>query len=177
MELQELLLQRRSCRSYKNEKVLKEDVEEIIKSALLAPSWKNSQTGRYYVALSDEAINVVKDSLPEFNQNNSKNAAYIVACYKKGDSGYSVTINDFTDEYKDSWGAYDLGLQNSYLLLKAKELGYDTLIMGMRDEEKLRKYFNIPEDQAILPVIAIGKADKEMTLRPRKEVCEVLNIK
>ena len=70
--------------------------------------------------------------------------------------GYYYGISGNGNDY---WGAYDLGLQNSYLILKAKELGYDTLIMGLRDEEKLRAYFNIPEDEIMLPVIAIGKAN------------------
>lgn len=167
MELKELINQRRSCRKFKEADVKKEDIEEIVKSALMAPSWKNSETGRYYVALSKEEIQAVYDSLPDFNKNSSKNAAYIIATYKTGISGNG-------DDY---WGAYDLGLQNSYLILKACELGYDTLIMGIRDEEKLRTLFNIPKDEKILPVIAIGKKEKELQLNPRKDFNEVLYIK
>ena len=70
-----------------------------------------------------------------------------------------------------------MGLQNSYLILKAKELGYDTLIMGLRDEAKLRQIFSIPDDEIMLPVIAIGKADGELVNRPRKTLTEVLKIK
>ena len=176
MELGELLIQRRSVRSYKEAKVTKEDIEAIIKATLYAPSWKNTETGRYHVAISEEAIKAVYDCLPGFNQKSTKNAAYIVSSYKKELSGCS-TPGVFTDEHKDSWGAYDLGLQNSYLILKASEMGYDTLIMGLRDEEKLREYFNIPDDEIILPVIAIGKRDKEVTMVPRKTVEEVLNTK
>lgn len=167
MEFQELVKIRRSCRSYIEAIPSKEDIEEIIKCALMAPSWKNSETGRYYVALDSETIKEVYECLPDFNKNSSKNAAYIVATYKKGISGNG----------DDSWGAYDLGLQNSYLLLKASELGYDTLIMGLRDEERLRKCFSIPEDEIMLPVIAIGKKAKELNLNPRKEITEVLKIK
>ncbi|MBO4359076.1 MAG: nitroreductase family protein, partial [Erysipelotrichaceae bacterium] len=76
----------------------------------------------------------------------------------------------------DVWGGYDLGLQNAYLLLKAKEMGYDTLIMGLRDVEKIRAYFNIPEDEMVLPVIAIGKAGEEPALRPRKDLSEILKV-
>lgn len=167
MEFSKLIEIRRSCRSYKEGIPSKSDIEEIVKCALMAPSWKNSETGRYYVALDSEAINEVYECLPDFNKNSSKNAAYIVATYKKGISGNG----------DDMWGAYDLGLQNSYLILKASELGYDTLIMGLRDEDRLRKYFSIPDDEIMLPVIAIGKKAKELNLNPRKEIKEVLNIK
>lgn len=167
MEFMELIKERRSCRSFTQAEVKKEDIEEIIKATLLAPSWKNSETGRYYVAITQEQIKSVYDCLPDFNKKSSENAAYIVCTFKKGISGNG----------DDNWGSYDLGLQNSYLILKAKELGYDTLIMGLRDEERLRSIFNIPNDEIMLPVIAIGKSNKELLLNPRKEIDEVLNIK
>ncbi|MBR3228470.1 MAG: nitroreductase family protein [Erysipelotrichaceae bacterium] len=177
MEFTKLVQERRSVRSYREAEVSKEDIEEMVRTALFAASWKNTETGRYYVALSKEAVDAVRDALPDFNRNSTENAAYIVASFKKGESGWSNTINGFTDELRDSWGAYDLGLQNSYLMLKATELGYDTLVMGIRDEKKLRGYFNIPQDEAVMPVIAIGKRAEEPKLRPRREVKNVLSLK
>ena len=57
MELQEVLNSRRSMRSYDAEKkVTKEQLETIINAAILAPSWKNLQTSRYYCILSDEKM-------------------------------------------------------------------------------------------------------------------------
>lgn len=167
MEFNELVKIRRSCRSFLDEKVLLEDIKKIMETAVQAPSWKNSQTGRYYVALSDEAIKEVYDDLPDFNQNSSKNAAYIVCTFKKGISGNG----------DDNWGAYDLGLQNSYMMFQASQLGYDTLIMGLRDEEKLRKYFEIPEDEIMLPVIAIGKRNGDCRLRARIDCNEIFKTK
>ena len=49
MELQQAMSLRRSVRGYNGKKVEREKLEDIIKAALLAPSWKNSQTSRYYV--------------------------------------------------------------------------------------------------------------------------------
>ena len=50
MELQTCIEQRRSVRKYKNQSVPRELIREIIKAATFAPSWKNSQVSRYYVA-------------------------------------------------------------------------------------------------------------------------------
>ena len=176
MEFNELVKIRRSVRDYKEASVLEEDIKQIIETTLLAPSWKNSETGRYYVALSDETINKVFEALPDFNQHSSKNAAYIIATYKKGLSGFGQA-GQSPDGLADTWGAYDLGLQNAYLCLKASELGYDTLIMGLKDNDKLKEIFNIPDDEVIMPVIAIGKRYSEPKLNKRKEVEEVLKIK
>ncbi|MBQ6334783.1 MAG: nitroreductase family protein [Erysipelotrichaceae bacterium] len=175
MELNELVKIRRSCRRYIDAQVKEEDVKEIIECARLAASWKNSQTGRYYVALSEEAKKAVYEALPDFNRRSSANAAYIVASFKKGLSG-GIGEGKMSEE-GDLWGAYDLGLQNSYLMLKASELGYDTLIMGLRDVEALRTYFAIPEDEIIMPVIAIGKRENELKLGARKQLDEILKIR
>ena len=69
MELQEVLNSRRSMRSYDAEKkVTKEQLETIINAAILAPSWKNLQTSRYYCILSDDKIEEFRHKcLPEFN--------------------------------------------------------------------------------------------------------------
>ncbi len=174
MEFKELVEKRRSVRKYVDGKVVEKDIEAIIRCAQAAPSWKNSQTGRYYVALSEESVKEVYESLPDYNQNSTKNAAYIVATFKSGLSGRG---QDGLVKEGDMWGAYDLGLQNAYLLFRAKELGYDTLIMGLRDEERLRAYFSIPEDEIILPVIAIGRSDDQPVMRARKELAEILKVR
>lgn len=175
MEFSELTQIRRSIRKYKEDRISKEEVEQIMECCRQAPSWKNMQPGRYYAALSDEAVAAVYDSLPDFNRNSSRNAAYIVSTYRRGLSG-SVKPNEMSEE-GDLWGAYDLGLQNAYLLLKARELGYDTLVMGLRDTAKLRSYFNIPEEETILPVIAIGKGDGQPRNNIRKSVEELLQVR
>ena len=53
-------------------------------------------------------------------------------------------------KYGNGWGYYDLGLQNENLILKAKELGLDTLIMGIRDAEKIHEMFQIPETEQVV---------------------------
>lgn len=177
MELDEVVYSRRSIRKYKaNKTISNEVVEQIISYALEAPSWKNTETGRYYVALSKDARDNVVSSLPEFNVNNTVNAcAYIIACYKKGIAGFKLD-GSTTNGLGDKWGTYDLGLQNSLILLKARELGLDTLIMGMRDENKLKSYFSIPDDEEIVSVISLGYRDIEPVKVKRKELNEILKI-
>ena len=172
MEFQELIKVRRSVRSYDaGKKVTKEQLEEMIRAAQLAPSWKNSQTGRYYVAVTEDEITRVKEALPGFNQKSSNGAALIVTTFVKGDSGFGggAPLNELGDE----WGAYDLGLQNAYLVLKASDLGLDTLIMGIRDADVLRNIFSIPEEEEIVSVIAVGYRAAEPGFGGRKPLEEI----
>ena len=86
MELQAVMEKRRSIRNYNPErKVTKEQLEELIKAASYAPSWKNLQTSRYYCVLSENAVKELREKcLPEFNQANSEGAgAYIVTTFLK----------------------------------------------------------------------------------------------
>lgn len=63
MELQSCIEQRRSVRKYKTQPVPREQLREIIQAAIFAPSWKNSQTSRYYVA-EGEAKTELENVLP-----------------------------------------------------------------------------------------------------------------
>jgi len=169
MELTKAMETRRSIRAFKEgETVDKSTLEELVKAAQLGPTWKNSQTGRYYVVMSPEKMDsVIKNTLPEFNQNSCKGcSAIIVTTFVKNRSGFDRQGNP-DNELGNEWGAYDLGLCNQNLLLKATELGLDTLVMGIREEKALRSELSIPEDQEVVVVIAVGyrTADAEMPKR------------
>lgn len=178
MEFQELVEKRRSIRNYKeNCNISEADVKAIISCALEAPSWKNSQTGRYYVVSSESKLKEISENaLPEFNQSNSKNSvALIVTAFEANRSGFNMDGTP-TNEIGNEWGAYDLGLQNMLLCLKAKELGYDTLIMGIRDADRLRAELGIPESQHVVSVIALGVAAAEANRPKRKEIGDILKM-
>ena len=159
MEFLQILENRRSIRAYSEGiTVSREEIEQMITAAQQAPSWKNSQTGRYYVALSEEAISEVRNNcLASFNYDRTLNAAaFVLMTFKSGISGFSPDGLP-TDTLANGWGAYDLGLQNANFILRAFELGYDTLIMGLRDENKLRDLFDIPDEEIVVSLVAIGK--------------------
>ena len=170
MEYAQLLESRRSIRNYKPGMRISEDqIKVMIDAAIQAPTWKNSQTGRYYVAMSEDKINFLRNQcLPEFNASSCANAvALIITTYETKRSGFERDGSP-TNELGDKWGVYDLGLQNENLVLKARETGYDSLIMGIRDADKIRAEFGIPESQEIVAVIAIGVRENDVEKPKRK---------
>ena len=85
MEYAQLLESRRSIRKYKpGMKISEDQIKVMIDAAIQAPTWKNSQTGRYYVAISEDKINYLKNQcLPSFNAASCENAvALIVTAYE-----------------------------------------------------------------------------------------------
>ena len=178
MEFSKLLEERRSIRDYAKDTVInREELEQMIYAAQQAPSWKNSQSGRYYAVISKDNAELLRTTcLPGFNRDRTVGAAgYIVTTFKSGNAGFAPDGTP-TDALGNGWGAYDLGLQNANLLLKARELGYDTLIMGLRDEAKLREMLSIPDDEIMVAVIAIGKRASEPTKPSRKDIEEIVKF-
>lgn len=178
MEFKELIEKRRSIRSFEeNVTVTEEDVRKIIYAAQQAPSWKNSETGRYYIAVSPEMIEKLRtECLAEYNRNNTKNAAaIIVTAYVSNRSGFGRD-GSATNERGNEWGAYDLGLQNMNLIMAARDIGFDTLIMGLRDSAKLHELFGIPEEQNVMSVIAVGKRAAEPEKPVRKNFEDIVKM-
>ncbi len=172
MEFRQLIQERRSIRRYRKCPGIREELEAILREASLAPTWKNSQTARCYVVEDEETMNAFRQAaLPERNQNNCAEAsALIVTTFVKNISGFNN--EEQANEPGNEWGAYDLGLHDAYLILSAKDHGFDTLIMGLRDGEKIREFLDIPEEEEIMAVIALGKRDQEPSARPRKDISE-----
>jgi len=174
MEFKELIAARRSVRSYESA-IGHDALVQILKEAQQAPSWKNQQASRCYVVETPEILEDVRAAaLPSFNRNSSAHAALVVTTYVRDVVGF----NDGTpaNEIGNGWGAYDLGLHDAYLTLAARNAGYDTLIMGIRDADILRAKLNIPENEEIMSVIAVGKRGAEPSARPRKELDEVVRF-
>ena len=177
MEFQKLIEERRTIRKYSPEsRITKEDLLAVIRAAQEAPSWKNSQTGRYYCVMSEEMVEKVsRECLPEMNQAKAENASLIVTTFVHNHAGFQ---KDGTpdNELGNGWGCYDLGLQNENLVLKAKDMGLDTLIMGIRNSEKLREYLEIPASQEVVSVIAVGYGAIKPEMPVRKNVEDIVKF-
>ena len=154
--------------------VTREQMEELIRAAQEAPSWKNSQTGRYYCVLSEEMVDKIRmECLPDAgNAGKSEHAALIITTFVHDRAGFQKD-GSADNELGNGWGCYDLGLQNENLILKATDLGLSTLIMGLREADRLREILNIPETETIVSVIAVGKAAEDPIRPHRKELSEI----
>ncbi|MBO6032357.1 MAG: nitroreductase family protein [Prevotella sp.] len=171
----EVLTTRRSIRSYDASKKISEaEVRELLTATQEAPSWANQQPTKYYVAISDEKVAAVQDMVGG-NKERIKNApVLIVSTFERGKSGFFQ--GNQTNEVGDGWGAYDNGLSNCYLILKARAMGFDTLIMGMRDADELRKLFDIPESETIMAVISLGYRAGEPNRPERRPLDEIVKF-
>lgn len=171
----EVLTSRRSVRSYDATKKISEvEVRTLLTAVQDAPSWANQQPTKYYVAISPEKIAAVQNLVGANKERIAAAPVLIVSTYERGKSGFFQ--GQATNEIGDGWGAYDNGLSNCYLILQARAMGFDTLIMGMRDADGLRQLFNIPESETVMAVISLGYRDSEPTRPDRRPLDEIVKF-
>lgn len=177
MNFDDVIYKRRSIRTYDaNKKVSKEQILELIKAAQQAPSWKNSQTARYYAVFDAEKLAEVRQGLALQNQIVTKDVnVLLVTTYVKNRSGFTRE-GIAENELGNGWGCYDLGLQNALLCLKATDIGLDTVILGLRDADALRKALNIPETEDVGAVIAVGYRTADVPAPKRKAPEEIVTF-
>jgi len=172
MTLNDIAAHRRSIRKYNGQPISREELETLIRFAQEAPSWKNMQTSRYHIVCSPETIAAARQCLGGSNPQKTENtAALIVTTFKHDIVGHTNGIPD--NEGGNGWGWYDLGLQNAYLLLKAAEMNLDTLVIGIRHANQLRALLQIPEDETIGAVIAVGHRVEDAKRPLRKELDDI----
>ena len=58
----------------------------------------------------------------------------------------------------------------------AKNHGWDTLIMGIRNAAKVKEILGIPKGEVLMSVIAVGKSAQKFMKVSRKAVSDVLRI-
>lgn len=173
----ELILSRRSVRHYDPSKeVSRGVVEQLVSAASEAPSWKNQQTGRYRAVLSPDMRERLKECLLSQNKITVKDApVLIVTSFVKDVAGFEKDGSP-TNELGNGWGLYDLGLQNALLLLKAADLGLDSIVLGLRDADAIRRLLNIPDEETVVSVIGIGYRGRDAVRPPRKSLDEIVEF-
>ena len=171
----ELIASRRSVRSYDATKSISEaEVRQLLTAVQEAPSWANQEPTKYYVAMSEEKLTAVKEMVGRNKQNIADAPVVIVSTFEKGKSGFFN--GEATNEIGEGWGAYDNGLSNAYLILKARAMGFDTLIMGMRDADALRALFDIPSNETIMAVISLGYRAQQPSRPERRPLDDIVKF-
>ena len=171
----DVLTSRRSVRGYDATKSISEaEVRTLLTAVQEAPSWANAQPTKYYVAMSPEKLAAVQDLVGGNKPRIVGAPVLIVSTYERGKSGFFR--GEQTNEVGDGWGAYDNGLSNAYLVLTARAMGFDTLIMGMRDAAGLRELFRIPGEETVMAVIALGYRAIEPSQPTHRDLDEIVKF-
>ena len=174
-----MIKERRSIRKYKNEKVDREIMKEIVDIAKWSPSWANFQVARYTLVDDEEIIKeLTTDGVKGFSYNiktlkNAKGVA--VLSFVKGKSGKLYEDNYATNK-GDVWEVFDAGIACQTFCLAAHAKGVGTCIFGVIDDEAIAKIVGLPEEETVAALITYGYPDEEPVPTPRKDVNEIIRF-
>lgn len=160
MTVFEAIKDRYSCRAYQDRPIEKEKLEQLFEAARLAPSAKNLQDWRF-VAVTDKKSKRLLAGAAN-NQKFIENAGVIiVAC----------SVSNEVMRCGQAVGPIDVAIALEHIALQATELGLATCWIGSFYLEKIRQIVGIPDDIAIIELMAVGyPADKQS--QPNRESIE-----
>ena len=150
MAVLEPIRKRYSCRAYQDRPIEQEKLDQLFEAARLAPSAKNMQDWRFVVVTDKEKRRQVAESTnrPEVF---SRAGAIIVAC----------SNSDYVMQCGQPIGPIDVAIALEHICLQATDLGLATCWIGSFEPEKVRAILDIPEDIAVIELMALGyPADK-----------------
>lgn len=177
MNTQDCILTRRSVRKFTNEPVASETVEQVVSLAAFAPSWKNTQVSRYLAVIDPEDRAQICQYVPDYNARIIGQCPVLLAqSFVKSRSGYERD-GSFSTDRGPGWQYYDCGIAAQTLCLAAHDMGLGTVIMGVFDRPALEHFLNIPADQELMALIAMGYPDETPPAPRRKDVQTLLSFK
>ncbi len=145
MTVLEAIRKRYSCRSYQDKPIEQEKLDEIFEATRLAPSAKNLQDWRFVVVTDKETKRRLAEAAN--NQRFLEDAGIIIiAC-----SNSSEIMR-----CGQALGPIDVAIALEHTALQATELGLATCWIGSFYPEKVRPIVGIPDDIAIVELMAVG---------------------
>ena len=153
-----IIYNRKSIRKYTNEQVSDDQVKDLLKAAMAAPSAGNAQPWDFIVVRNkdtfEEIMKISKYSTP----------------LKTASVAIIVCGNKDKEKFPGYW-VQDCSAATENLLLRAEEIGLGGVWLGIYPEEGrvngLKKIFNLPETITPLAVISIGYPDENRATTDR----------
>ncbi len=198
----QVVADRRSIRDYTDGQLTEDEIKMILESARLAPSGENAQPWRFIV-VKDEEKKKFLAQISKNGSGRRFTGEYLSkqmqqrfetlqdeekkrAAFKKLTSG---EVSAFVDKAhiilivigkKDVWDTpYDCSaaIENILLAVTSLDLGACWVIapcIDVRDELKLKAYFDIPDEYKVISIIPIGRPSRVPRPRPRISLEELV---
>ena len=174
MELQKAIEERKSIRKFKSDDISDDVVYSLIDAARLAPSAKNRQPWKFYIAKNGIKKQIV-ELMQKWNNDNSDIKTSVLPTSKAIDQA-PVLILVFKDSVSDAVRSdtLSIGAAIEHILLKATEYNLGSLWIAdtyyVKDE--ISKLINT--ELELYSAIALGYKDENPNSRPRKKLEDII---
>ena len=147
----ELAKERYSVRKFKDTPVEEEKIKMILEAGRVAPTARNNQPQKIYVARSREAL----DKLNEISPCIYGAPLVFIVCYDLS----RAARGNIRENYQ--FGETDAAIVCTHMMLEAKDLGVGTCWVGMFNGEDVKKAFDLPEGIEPSALLPTGYPDEE----------------
>lgn len=165
MEFDKVIRERFSTRNFKQKEISDSIITDILEAGRLAPTAKNIQPQKIYVVKSEEGLNKIDKISPcRYNA-----PVVLLICSNKD---IAWTKNDYSSYEMDAT------IVATHMILKATDLGINSVWVDMFDNQLAKELFELPS--GIEPICLIPLGYKEETCNPspmhsnRKELSEMV---
>ena len=164
MDVTEAIRTRRSIRSYKNDRVPEDVLNDVFDAFRMAPSANNEQPWKLIVVRDEQ----IKEWMVQACSGQSFIAEADAICVACGLPNRS-TIGGYTTSLY-----VDVAIAMDHLILAARSHGLGTCWIGAFDEEAVKKLLNIPKDVRVIAVTPLGVPSHQGGSANRKPLEQVI---
>jgi nitroreductase len=162
MSLLDLILSRRSIRSYENKEIPQEILRQVLEAGRQAPSAANRQPIRFVVVKDSEAKNELSKSL--FGKHIKNSPVVVVGC---ADEKSLLTGN---------WAVVDTTIALQNIVIAAWTFGIGSCWIGSFSEEKVKELLKIPDKWKVVALLTLGYPAEQPDARNRKPFEELFSF-
>ena len=163
----EVIRKRTATRKFKEDKVPRELMDKIFRAGRLAPTEKNLQPQKIYVASTDEAL----EKIDRVSPCRYGAPSVLIVCSDKGIAWR-----------KEDYSTYEMDacIVATHMMLEATSLGVDNIWIEMFDKEALKKEFQLDDQVEPICLIPIGYKADDYAGNPlhtkRKDLVEMVSF-
>lgn len=143
MNFEDVIKSRISTRSFKNEKITREELEKILNVGRLAPTAKNNQPQKIYVVESREGL----DKIDKISRCRYNAPIVLIIC---GDKTISWQKEDYSSYEMDA------SIVATHMMLEATNIGVDNIWIMLFNKDELKKEFNLPSNIEPVCLMPLG---------------------
>ncbi len=155
MEFDKVLSERYSVREYKDLAVEEEKIQAVLDAVRLAPTAKNSQPQKIFVAKTKDALEKIDIITP----NRFGAPVVFLIC---GDTDKACILKSNGRNFME----VDASIIETYMMLKATDLGLSTCWIGRINNEKVYEVLNLDKNLIPLGILIMGYKSDNATPSP-----------
>ena len=162
MSLIDLILNRRSIRSYKNKDIPEEVLQQILEAGRQAPSAANRQPIRFVVVTDNDTLKNLCDNL--------------ITRFVKSAPVAIAGCADVKSFLTGKWAVVDATIAMQNMVIAAWALGIGSCWIGACNEEKVSKLLKIPDKWKFVALLTLGYPAEQPKPRKKKQFEELFKF-